>query len=213
MRKYLFLLLAVGTAAACTTQEQNEQIQLFWAQQLMQLMPQAAAHAMVPPLPNVQSEIPSQVETEIPATPLQPATDSQSLQAKAVNKTTTARTPARRPQSQFMEITMEDSSRVNKFKSNAPFKERQDMQRAIENVKQSNQQTLQDIGTMFDGDTQAQAFAIVSKSEKILLRAANVSMSYPTYLNAQRKILQEQEQQLNQLMKQNAYKLNRRIRG
>lgn len=214
MKKYLFLLLAVGTAAACTTQEQDAQIQLFWAQQLMQLMPQTSTQAMVPPLPNMQAQFTSQVETESPATPaVQPTTDSQSLQAKAVNKTTTARTPNRRSQSQFMEITMEDSSRVNKFKSNAPFKERQAMQRAIENVKQSNQQTLQDIGTMFDGDTQAQAFAIVSKSEKILLRAANVSMSYPTYLNAQRKILQEQEQQLNQLMQQNAYKLNRRARG
>ncbi len=115
------------------------------------------------------------------------------------------------PQNQFMEITIEDT-RINKFKSNAPLKDRQAMQRAIERVKQSNQQALQDIGTMFDGDTQAQAFAIVTKSEKILMRTANTSNTYQNYLNAQRKILQEQDAQLNQLMRQNAYKL-RRIRG
>lgn len=114
---------------------------------------------------------------------------------------------------QFMEITLEDTNRrVNRVKSNAPLKERQAMQRAIERVKQSNQQALQDIGIMFDGDTQAQAFSIVSRSEKLLLRTANTSMNYQNYLNAQQKILQDQETQLNQLMRANAYKL-RRVRG
>ncbi len=115
------------------------------------------------------------------------------------------------PTQQFMEITIEDT-RINKLKSNATLKDRQAMQRALERVKQSNQQALNDIGVMFDGDTQAQAFAIVTKSEKILMRTANTSNTYQNYLNAQRKILQEQETQLNQLMRQNAYKL-RRIRG
>ncbi len=130
--------------------------------------------------------------------------------AKVLAKTGWDKVEAK-PAQQFLEITMEDS-RVNRFKSNAPFKERQAMQRAIERVKQSNQQALQDIGLMFDGDTQAQAFAIVSKSEKILVRVANTTDTYQNYLSAQQKILQEQDQRLNQLMRQNAYKL-RRVRG
>ena len=50
-------------------------------------------------------------------------------------------------QKTFLEITLEDT-RVNKLKSNAPLKDRQAMQRAIERVKQSNQQALQDIGSI-----------------------------------------------------------------
>lgn len=114
-------------------------------------------------------------------------------------------------QKPILEITLEDSH-VNKLKSNAPLKDRQAMQRSIERIKQSNQQALQDIGSIFGADTQAQALSIVAKSEKILFRTANVCTDYQSYLSAQQKVLQEQEAQLNQLMRANAYKM-RRIRG
>lgn len=305
MKKFLWVLLAVGGIGACTTPQEDAQIKLFWLEQMMQFLPQKAAPALLPPAAPVSEE--EKPPSSLPEETVPPA---KLVTPPAATTPTVAKTPrpveamlflspscprcqrlkrdrwiskfedkyagkvrlteydlsvpeneallqtmmrkyhlsqvnyptlfiagnvvqgyplnaepvvnkvlskygwdkaGASPQQQFMEITLEDS-RINKLKSNAPLKERQAMQRAIERVKLSNQQTLQDIGLMFDGDTQAQAFAIVSKSEKILLRAANASSDYKNYLNAQQKILQEQEAQLNQLMRQNAYKL-RRIRG
>lgn len=197
---------------ACTTPEEDAQIKLFWLEQLMQFMPKQTR-----PVPALQPLPVMQQEQGLPPAPEQPrAPQNEALQAAATQQAVIHPVPKKTiqpAQRQFMEITLEDNTRrVNSLKSNAPLKERQAMQRAIERVKQSNQQALQDIGLMFDGDTQAQAFAIVAKSEKILMRTANTSNTYQNYLNAQRKILQEQDAQLNQLMRQNAYKL-RRVRG
>ncbi|MBO5910936.1 MAG: hypothetical protein J6Q05_01900 [Elusimicrobiaceae bacterium] len=225
MKKFLFLLLLSGSLYACTTPEEDAQIKLFWFEQLMQIMPQQARPTSqeVQPFPVIMDEEktePPALEEEETSTQLPETQETQPVTAPEQNAPDTVVkndskkiTVAQRPQGQFLEITMEDVTRnVNQFKNNAPLKERQAMQRAIENVKQSNQQALRDIGTMFDGDTQAQAFSIISKSEKVLLRLANTSTSYENYLNAQRKILQEQDAQLNQLMRANAYKL-RRVRG
>lgn len=215
MKKFLFLSLALSGLCACTTPEEDTQIKLFWLEQIMQLMPKQPHMAPLPPhpLPPLQEEPPDPSLAQE-----QPPRPEETVSLSKSSLTPQTQSPEKKPESaanvrsQFLEITLEDSSRVNHLKSNASLKERQAMQRALENVKQSNQQALHDIGIMFDGDTQAQAFAIVSKSEKILQRTANTSMNYQNYLNAQHKILQEQEAQLNQLMRQNAYKL-RRIRG
>lgn len=220
MKKVLFLLWIIGSICACTTPEEDAQIKLFWMEQILQLMPQQARPMPLPPqplpvMPEEEIQQQPQVPAEQPPVPEDLATQPQAAtEQSATHQTASVPVPkpqVHRSQNQFIEITMEDA-RVKKTKSSAPLKDRQAMQRAIERVKQSNQQTLTDIGTMFDGDTQAQAFAIVAKSEKILMRVANTSNTYQNYLNAQRKILQEQEAQLNQLMRQNAYKL-RRIRG
>lgn len=214
MKKLLFLLAVCGLYA-CTTPEEDAQIKLFWLEQIMQVMPKQARPAPLPPQPlpvlPAEEEQPAPAQQQVAATPTESTPPASAKQPNTVSTATKPTVTRRNPQNQFIEITVEDT-RVNKFKSNAPLKDRQAMQRAIERVKQSNQQALQDIGAMFDGDTQAQAFAIVTKSEKILMRTANTSNTYQNYLNAQRKILQEQDAQLNQLMRQNAYKL-RRIRG
>ena len=172
------------------------------------------------PAPTPQ-ESPASTEQEaslpqpsVPPAAVPPTAAPAVASAPRISKTAVASKP-KKPQHtdyQFIEIVLEDSSHINNFKSNAPIEERRAMQRAIERVKRSNQQALEDIGTMFDGDTQAQAFAIVSNSEKILFRTANVSSNYQNYLNAQKKILQEQDRMLNQLMRANASKI-RQIRG
>ena len=219
MKKFLFLLALTGSLCACTTPEEDAQIKLFWMEQLMRIMPKQAQPAPFPPQPFPISpagqnseqfqQFPPQEQSPLPEEGTsQPSDDTQQVpQPPMASKPVTPK----RTQTQFLEITMEDS-RINKLKSNAPLKERQAMQRSIERVKQSNQQALHDIGIMFDNDTQVQAFVIISKAEKILLRAANTSSNYQNYLNAQHKILQEQDDKLNQLMRQNAYKL-RHIRG
>ena len=215
MKKLLFLLLAICGAYACTTPEEDAQIKLFWLEQIMQLMPKQAQPAPLPPQPlpviPTEEEQPAPAEEQVAPTTEETVASAENKQPNAVPPTVKPVVARRNTQNQFMEITLE-KTRVNKFKSNASLKDRQAMQRAIERVKKSNQQALEDIGAMFGGDTQAQAFAVVLQSEKILMRTANTSNTYQNYLNAQRKILQEQEAQLNQLMRQNAYKL-RRVRG
>lgn len=102
---------------------------------------------------------------------------------------------------QFMEITLEDPSGV--IKGKAPLKDRQAMQRAIDKVLQDNQNAVQDIGQMFGASIQAEAFAITTKTEKALRNQAAASASLQEYLQAQRRLLSQQEQSLNQLMQAN----------
>ncbi len=111
---------------------------------------------------------------------------------------------------QFMEIIMEDERPVKNFKASA--KDRQAMQKALTQVEQANQQAVNDIGTMFGSDTQAAAFAITSRTERLLRNQIAFSATYQAYLSTQKKILAVQERNLNDLMRQNAGKL-KNIRG
>lgn len=114
---------------------------------------------------------------------------------------------------QFMEITMEDEpAKVAKINKKVSAKERVYIQRALESARLSNQKTLRDIGQIFGPETQAQAFAIVAKSEKVLQTTALNSESAQKYLDTQTKVLRQQEQMLNKLMQNNARNL-RAIRG
>lgn len=111
---------------------------------------------------------------------------------------------------QFMEIIMEDERPVKNFKASA--KDRQAMQKALAQVEQANQQAVNDIGTMFGSDTQAAAFAITSRTERLLRNQLASSATYQAYLSTQKKILAVQEKNLNDLMRQNAKNI-RSIRG
>ncbi len=106
------------------------------------------------------------------------------------------------PAGTYMEITMEEPA--GPVKGKAPLKDRQAMQRAIEKVQQDNENALSDIGQMFGNATQAQAAAIMSKTEKALRQKANASASLQAYLAAQKQLLAQQEQNLNKLMQENA---------
>ena len=114
---------------------------------------------------------------------------------------------------QFMEITLEeDTPPVSKINTKAPDKDKAIIQRALENARAANQKTLKDIGKIFGSDTQAEAYGIVSKTEKLLQNTAQTSESAQKYLTVQEKILQQQEQMLNKVMQSHAKNL-RAIRG
>ncbi len=106
----------------------------------------------------------------------------------------------------FMEITLDDSP-ITTGKGKASAQDRQAMARALEKIQQDNQKTLQDIGVAFGRETQADAFAIISNSEKAMKRAAGESDSLADYLKAQRDLLKQQERDLNQLMQNNAWRI------
>ncbi len=116
----------------------------------------------------------------------------------------------RKNPTQFMEIIMEDEPSIKN--TNASARDRRAMQRAIATVQQSNQQALNDIGTMFDNETQAAAFAITARTERLLKNKASDSPDYQTYASFEKRLLTLQERDLNQLMRQNAGKL-KTIRG
>ncbi len=102
---------------------------------------------------------------------------------------------------QFMEITLEDPSGA--IKGKAPLQDRQAMQQALNKVLQENQTAVQDIGHMFGTGTQAEAFAITTKTEKALRQKAAQSASLQEYMQAQKQLLKQQEQSLNKLMQAN----------
>ena len=117
------------------------------------------------------------------------------------------------PSYQFMEIKIEeDLPKDTKVNRHAPVKDRLYIQRALESAQSANQTTLRDIGRIFGPETQAQAFVIVAQSEKVLRTTAQTSESAQKYLATQNKVLRQQEQMLNRLMRNNARNL-RAVRG
>ena len=112
--------------------------------------------------------------------------------------------------SQYMEIIMEDESPLKNTSASA--RDRRAIQQALANLQQSNQQALHDIGAMFGNETQVAAYAITSRTERLLKEKASVSPDYQTYASFQKRLLSLQEKNLNQLMRQNAGKL-KALRG
>ena len=113
---------------------------------------------------------------------------------------------------QYMEIIMEDSTKAPKKNTRASAKDTKAIQLALASVEKNNQATLSDMGAIFGEDTKAQAYVIISRTERLLRNKALSSPDYKTYLATQKALLQAQEKELNQLMRQNAGRL-RSIRG
>lgn len=113
---------------------------------------------------------------------------------------------------QYMEIIMEDAPKTRKTTSRASSSDSRAIQLALANVEKNNQATLADMGSFFGEDTKAQAYAIISRTERLLRKKASSSPDYKTYLATQKSLLQIQEKELNELMRQNAKNL-RSVRG
>ena len=138
---------------------------------------------------------------------------------QAVQKALTApaqtqqRATKRKQQSnQYMEIIMEDAPKTPKKNTRASARDSRAIQLALASVEKNNQATLADMGSFFGEDTKAQAYAIISRTERLLRKKASSSPDYKTYLATQKSLLQIQEKELNELMRQNAKNL-RSVRG
>ncbi len=129
---------------------------------------------------------------------------------------TAKRQAARRKQqnsSQYMEIIMEDTqANTPRKNTKASASDNKAIQAALAEVVKNNQSTLNDLGSLFGENAKAEAYAIMTRTEKQLRSKAATSPNYKTYLATQKALLQLQEKQLNQLMQQNAKNL-RAIRG
>ncbi len=129
----------------------------------------------------------------------------------AQNKQAAARKRKQQP-TQYMEIIMEDTNQTQRTNTKASPRDSRAMQLALASVEKNNQAVLNDMGSLFGEDTKAQAYIIISRTERLLRNKASSSPDYKTYLATQKNLLQLQEKELNELMRQNAKKL-RSTRG
>ncbi len=182
MKKFILFPLAALLLCACTTEEQSQQIRLFWLKQYAAVMTQKLAN-------------------------MQPQANGQSLQAlltefqKSPSVSQSAAAQQRqKPAPQIMEVTLDTEA----LPGRAPKEERVKMKHALEAVQLSNQTTLTDIAATFGDNVKYQAFLLTAETERQLKQAAAQSADFNAYLTAQQKLLVEQDKKLNQLMQKNA---------
>lgn len=196
-----------------------EQMAEQW-QQAQQSLPTDSANTGVQPFDTTSSQTAQNpatnptaqgqlTEAALKTQPVQVSTQTAAAPVKSSTTAAAATRAVRKPKesTQYMEITMEES-----FTGQAPAADLEAIERSFEKVQQDNSKALQDIGAIFGENTQSQAFAITSKTERALRRAAKTSSSLQEYLKTQRKLLKQQETDLNSLMQKNANNL-RSIRG
>ena len=167
MKKYIALLVVIGAALACTSPEQDLQIQEFWAGQLAKVMPRP----QLPPPPAQPEEEPEEpvVEEVVPAKPVK---------------------KPQPPSVQFMQITMEDEDPLaGLFSDQLSPQDRDLISGAFRRMRQANQQTAADIGKMFGNETQAQAEQIIAQTEDVLKNAASKSVNFHQYATVQMQLL------------------------
>lgn len=145
-----------------------------------------------------------------PNMPGSPAAGQPNLPAGSSATDQTAVVPAapRRPRrraakdNQFIEIMVEDSSET--LKGRASLKDRKAIQQALDKVLEDNQNMIENMGAALNPNAQAELFAVITKTEKALRKQAARSPSYKEYLKAQKQLLAQQEQSLNQLIQRNS---------
>lgn len=182
MKKYILLPLAAAVMlAGCTTKEQDQQIRTFWMKQYMNVMVKLMSKKM--------DSLPQAARQKLAAP--QVRTGGQNIHQPQRTQ------PA--PQPQIMEVTLDTDA----LPGRAPHADRVRMKRALEAVQISNQNILSDIAVTFGDNVKTQALVLTAGTERQLKQTAANSASFAAYFTAQQQLLAQQEQQLNQLMKQN----------
>lgn len=190
MKKFILFPLAALLLCACTTEEQSQQIRLFWLKQYAAVMTQKLANMQ----PQANGQSLQALLTEFQKSP------SVSQSAAAQNTPAAAAQQRQKPAPQIMEVTLDTEA----LPGRAPKEERVKMKHALEAVQLSNQTTLTDIAATFGDNVKYQAFLLTAETERQLKQAAAQSADFNAYLTAQQKLLVEQDKKLNQLMQKNA---------
>lgn len=205
-KQLLFLLAATLLAGGCTTKEQDMQIRLFWLNQLAnlstkttdkdfrQLQQQLQALSLQEQAPLSQLK-----KATVPAQ--QPGDNADTPAAEAPGTATRKAIP----QPQIMDVTLEDDVLPGK----APYADRIKMQQTLNSFRQSNQNTLADIGNAFNEQVKSKAFYITAQTEKSLKQTAKTSADFQTFSAAFKKAAAQQNKQLRQLMTQNKNQLKK----
>lgn len=190
MKKFILFPLAALLLCACTTEEQSQQIRLFWLKQYAAVMTQKLANMQ----PQANGQSLQALLTEFQKSP------SVTQSSAAQNTPAAAARQRQKPAPQIMEVTLDTEA----LPGRAPKEERVKMKHALEAVQLSNQTTLTDIAATFGDNVKYQAFLLTAETERQLKQAAAQSADFNAYLTAQQKLLVEQDKKLNQLMQKNA---------
>lgn len=190
MKKFILFPLAALLLCACTTEEQSQQIRLFWLKQYAAVMTQKLANMQ----PQANGQSLQALLTEFQKSP------SVTQSSAAQNTPAAAAQQRPKPAPQIMEVTLDTEA----LPGRAPKEERVKMKHALEAVQLSNQTTLTDIAATFGDNVKYQAFLLTAETERQLKQAAAQSADFNAYLTAQQKLLVEQDKKLNQLMQKNA---------
>ena len=190
MKKFILFPLAALLLCACTTEEQSQQIRLFWLKQYAAVMTQKLANMQ----PQANGQSLQALLTEFQKSP------SVTQSSAAQNTPAAAAQQRPKPAPQIMEVTLDTEA----LPGRAPKEERVKMKHALEAVQLSNQTTLTDIAATFGDNVKYQAFLLTAETERQLKQAAAQSADFNAYLTAQQKLLVEQDKKLNQLMHKNA---------
>lgn len=195
MKKIILLPIAALLLGACTTEEQSQQIRLFWLKQYAALMTQKLVNLQSktndPRLQALVAEFQKNPPLVLPAVP-------QNTSAPAAQ-----RRP--KPAPQIMEVTLDTDA----LPGRAPKEDRVKMKQALESVQVANQKTLTDIAATFGDNVKYQAFLLTAETERQLKQAAAQSASFNAYLTTQQRLLSAQDKQLNQLMQKNVGSLKK----
>lgn len=190
MKKFILFPLAALLLCACTTEEQSQQIRLFWLKQYAAVMTQKLANMQ----PQANGQSLQALLTEFQKSP------SVTQSSAAQNTPAAAAQQRPKPAPQIMEVTLDTEA----LPGRAPKEERVKMKHALEAVQLSNQTTLTDIAATFGDNVKYQAFLLTAETERQLKQAAAQSADFNAYLTAQQQLLVEQDKKLNQLMQKNA---------
>lgn len=190
MKKFILFPLAALLLCACTTEEQSQQIRLFWLKQYAAVMTQKLANMQ----PQANGQSLQALLTEFQKSP------SVTQSSAAQNTPAAAAQQRQKPAPQIMEVTLDTEA----LPGRAPKEERVKMKHALEAVQLSNQTTLTDIAATFGDNVKYQAFLLTAETERQLKQAAAQSADFNAYLTAQQQLLVEQDKKLNQLMQKNA---------
>ena len=190
MKKFILFPLAALLLCACTTEEQSQQIRLFWLKQYAAVMTQKLANMQ----PQANGQSLQALLTEFQKSP------SVTQSSAAQNTPAAAAQQRPKPAPQIMEVTLDTEA----LPGRAPKEDRVKMKHALEAVQLSNQTTLTDIAATFGDNVKYQAFLLTAETERQLKQAAAQSADFNAYLTAQQQLLVEQDKKLNQLMQKNA---------
>ena len=190
MKKFILFPLAALLLCACTTEEQSQQIRLFWLKQYAAVMTQKLANMQ----PQANGQSLQALLTEFQKSP------SVTQSTAAQNTPAAAAQQRPKPAPQIMEVTLDTEA----LPGRAPKEDRVKMKHALEAVQLSNQTTLTDIAATFGDNVKYQAFLLTAETERQLKQAAAQSADFNAYLTAQQQLLVEQDKKLNQLMQKNA---------
>ncbi len=201
MKKTIFILCVCLLLSGCLSKEQFEKINLFWSQQILNVLLERASKNPE----QLREFLNSPLYTKVMAGKAMPISTKSPVQAVSDEAQPQDGTGLRRPVPQVLDVTMDEKA----FPGKAPYLERVLMKQDWDAVQENNQKTLQDLQTAFGNRVKEKAFYVMLQTEQQLKEAATAAETYKDYAAKQKTLLAAQETALKTLMTKNKSSIRR----